>query len=103
MLGSVLNLKPILELRDGAIDAVAKVRTRRSAQEMVYEILDARLLEGDKVHMAVLNVAAPGEAARFKEQLKARFNPVEIMETECSPTIGAHAGPGTIRVVYYVE
>lgn len=103
LLGSALNLKPILQIQDGIIKPLAKVRTRRKALEKVYELLAEQLAGAQRVHMTVINVAAPQEAARFKQQLVQRFHPVEIMDTECSPAIGAHAGPGTVGVAFYAE
>lgn len=102
-LGLALDLKPILEFRDGTIEALAKVRTRRKALEKIYQLLDQKLSPGDRVHMAVINVAAPEETADFKEQLISRFHPVEMMQVECSPAIGAHGGPGTVGVAFYIE
>jgi len=103
LLGSALNLKPILQIQDGIIKPLAKVRTRRKALEKVYELLAEQLAGAQRVHMAVINVAAQQEAARFKQELVQRFHPVEIMDTECSPVIGAHAGPGTVGVAFYAE
>jgi DegV family protein with EDD domain len=103
LLGSALDMKPILQLKDGVIKPVTKVRTRRKALEMLYQLLQEQLPAGGKVHMAVINVAAPQEAAQLKQQLEARFHPVELLEVECSPAIGAHAGPGTVGVAFYVE
>jgi fatty acid-binding protein DegV len=53
--------------------------------------------------MAVIHVAAPEEAAQLAEKLKAQFHPVELIESECGPVIGTHAGPGTVGVAFYME
>jgi DegV family protein with EDD domain len=103
LLGSILDLKPVLEFRDGLIEAAARVRTRRKALQKVYELVGERVSPGDRIHMSIINVAAPDEAAEFGAELIARFQPVEVMEVECSPAIGAHAGPGTVGVAFYVE
>jgi DegV family protein with EDD domain len=103
LFGSALDLKPILQVWDGMVRPVTNVRTRRKALAKVYELLGEQLAEGDKVHMAVFNAAAREEAARLREQLEARFQPVEMIETECSPVMGAHGGPGMVGVVFYVE
>jgi fatty acid-binding protein DegV len=66
-------------------------------------LLDEHVSEGDKVHMTVFHAAAREEAARLREQLEARFHPVEMIETDCSPVMGAHGGPGMVGVVFYVE
>lgn len=103
LIGSALNLKPVLEIKDGIVTPMTRVRTRRKALEKVQEILQQQLNEGDRVHMAVLHIAAPQEAAHFGEQLEARFQPMEMIHTECGPVVGAHAGPGTVGVAFYVE
>jgi DegV family protein with EDD domain len=103
LLGSALNLKPILELSDGKVTPVTKVRTQRKALAKTYDLLREQIAEGDKVHMSVLNVAALEAAERFRDELVARFDPVEITMTEASPAIGAHVGPGTVGVSFYVE
>ena len=103
LIGSALDLKPVLEFRDGMIEAVARVRTRTKALEKVYELVAGHISPGDRVHMSIINVAAPEEAAQFGAELIARFQPVEVLEVECSPAIGTHAGPGTVGVAFYVE
>lgn len=103
LLGSALNLKPILEFWDGTVEPVAKIRTRRKALDKVYDLIEEQLAGKDKVHMAVLDVASPDEAAEFIEQLTARFSPAEMLRVDCSPVVGAHAGPGTVGVAFYAE
>jgi DegV family protein with EDD domain len=103
LLGSALNLKPILEIQDGIVKPLTKVRTRRKALDKLFELLEGELTGGGPVHMAVINVAASAEAEALRNELEARFQPVEIMSTEVSPVIGAHAGPGTVGVAFYAE
>jgi DegV family protein with EDD domain len=105
LFGTALNLKPVLEIRDGIVTPVAKIRTRRKALDKVLELLQEQLrdADSDRVHMAVLNVAAAEEAARFREQLEALFHPLEMINAECGPVVGTHVGPGTVGVAYYVE
>ena len=102
-LGSALNLKPILEIEDGKVEAKLKVRTKRKALLKVFDLLQEHFQEGDRIHMAVFNVAALAEAERFRDELVTRFQPIEIMLTEVSPVIGAHAGPGAVGVAFYTE
>jgi DegV family protein with EDD domain len=103
LLGSALNLKPILALRGGFVTSIAKVRTRKKALAKVYELLGEQIEEGAIVHMSVIQVAAHQEAEHFREELMARFNPIEISITELSPVLGAHVGPGTVGVSFFVE
>ena len=51
----------------------------------------------------MFHAAAREEAARLREQLEVRFHPVEMIETDCSPVMGAHGGQGMVGGVFYVE
>lgn len=103
LFGTALNLKPVLCVTDGIVQPVAKVRSRRKALDRVYSLVETELGGGRDAQMGVLHVAAPEEAARLAEELEQRFQPTEMIRTECGPVIGTHAGPGTVGVVFYVE
>ena len=101
LFGTALNLKPLLAIQDGMVHPVTKVRSRRKALDTLFELLDKELAGKAEIHMAVLHVAAPEEAAQLAEQVEDRFQPVEMIRSECGPVVGTHAGPGTLGVVYY--
>jgi DegV family protein with EDD domain len=103
LFGTALNLKPVLTIEDGIIQPLAKVRTRRKALERVFGQVEAELPEGSRAHMAVLHIAVPEEAARLADELEQRFQPLEMIRTECGPVIGVHAGPGTAGVAFYCD
>ncbi|HEX7976310.1 MAG TPA: DegV family protein [Anaerolineales bacterium] len=103
LLGSALNIKPVLEIRNGIASPAGQARTRRKALNKVIELLEGQLTPGSSIHMTVVNVAAPQEALELKAELLERFHPVEILETDVSPVLGAHVGPGTVGVAYYIE
>jgi DegV family protein with EDD domain len=103
LLGSALDLKPILEVWDGIVRPVTKVRTRPKALQKLLDLLDDQLGGKENIHMAVMHVDAPGEAADLMQRLEARFSPVEMIATESSPVLGAHGGPGMVGTIYYVE
>jgi DegV family protein with EDD domain len=101
LFGTALNLKPLLAIQDGMVHPVTKVRSRRKALDTLFQLLDQELAGKAEIHMAVLHVAAPEEAAQLAEQVEHRFQPVEMIRSECGPVVGTHAGPGTLGVVYY--
>ncbi|MGD2205212.1 MAG: DegV family protein [Anaerolineae bacterium] len=103
LFGSALNLKPVLEIKDGLVQPLATIRTRRKALEKLYQLLEKQLPQEGQVHIAIVHVAAPQEASRLAEELETRFQPVEIIRSECGPVVGAHVGPGTVGVAFYVE
>jgi len=97
-LGSLLNLKPLLAVRDGQVDAVERVRTKRRAIQRMLEILAAEA--GDRpMRVAVIHGGVPEEAAGLHDEVRSRLNCQELYVAELSPVIGTHAGPGTVGVV----
>jgi DegV family protein with EDD domain len=103
LFGTALNLKPLLQICDGVVHPVAKVRTKGKALSRLHQFLEEQVAEGDRVHMAILHVAAPEEAKALGAQLASQFQPVELIYAECGPVVGTHAGPGTVGVAFYVE
>jgi DegV family protein with EDD domain len=101
LLGTTLNIKPVLEIRDGIAHPAAQVRTRRKALAKVIQLLQEHISGSQEIRMAIINVAATHEATLFREQLLELFDPIEIMMTDCSPVLGAHVGPGTVGVAFY--
>ena len=99
-MASLLDVKPILTVRDGKLDMLERVRTRKRAWERVIN-LTAEVLQG-KVpeRMAILHVAAPAEAARFADQLRTCANcPAELPFVEITPGLSVHSGAGMVGVV----
>ena len=101
LFGTALNLKPLLAIKDGIVQPVTKVRSRRKALATLVQLLDEELAGKERVQMAVLHVAAPEDAERLAEQLVDRYHPVEMIHAECGPVVGTHAGPGTLGVAFY--
>jgi DegV family protein with EDD domain len=100
MLGSALNLKPLLELRDGRIESVEKVRTKGKAINRMIELVVERTAGRTPVRLATLHANAEGEAKSALTAAAARLNPVEQILASVSPAIGTHAGPGTVGLAY---
>jgi DegV family protein with EDD domain len=103
LFGTALNLKPILTLLDGQVSPLTNVRSRRKAIATLLQLVEDELAGAERVHVAVLHIAAREEADRLAEQLAERFEPVEMFFSECGPVVGAHAGPGTLGIAFYAE
>lgn len=96
LVGSVLQVKPVLTLRGGEVTPVERVRTQDRALARVIEL--AR--QGDERLCALVGHAGAGEAAnRIAEDL----DPVAetLIVAQLGPVVGAHAGPGTVGVGCY--
>jgi DegV family protein with EDD domain len=100
MLGSALNLKPLLKLQDGRIEAVEKVRTKGKAIQRMIELVVEQAAGQTPVRLATLHANAEDEARSALAAAAARLQPVEQILAAVSPAIGTHAGPGTVGLAY---
>jgi DegV family protein with EDD domain len=99
-LGTALNIKPILEVRDGAVEAVEQVRTRSKSLARIVELVEKHAQGRTPLRLATLHANAPEDAHLVLEQATQKLNPVESIFSEVSPVIGAHAGPGTVGLAF---
>jgi DegV family protein with EDD domain len=100
LLGSALNIKPILELRDGRIESVEKVRTKRKALDRMIDLVIQQVANRTPVRLATLHANAENEAHAALSEAALRLQPIESVFASVSPVIGTHAGPGTIGIAY---
>jgi DegV family protein with EDD domain len=99
-LASLLNVKPILVLREGILEMGDRVRTRRRALEFVVDTVAQRM--GNKpVNAAVVQAEDPGSGLVLMEAARSRLNCRELIMTELSIGIAANLGPGTVGIVAY--
>ena len=99
-LASVLNLKPIALLRDGLVETVDKVRTRKVALARVISL--GKELVGDKpVHLGVVHARDIESGKALMDEAKKYFNvkSAELTDLSISPAI--NFGPGTVGLVLY--
>ncbi|HLA97585.1 MAG TPA: DegV family protein [Anaerolineales bacterium] len=99
-LGTALKIKPILELKDGRIEPVEQVRTRKKSLLRLVEILEERVAGKSPVRLATLHANAYEDAKVILSLANERLNSVENIFSEVSPAVGTHAGPGTVGLAY---
>ncbi len=101
LLGTMLNLKPILTLdEEGRIIPAGKVRTRKKAIRVMLDLLEERIAGRRPLRLAALHVAAPEEMQKLMDMAQERFQPDEVVLTTVSPAVGVHLGPGVVGLCY---
>jgi DegV family protein with EDD domain len=100
LLGTALNIKPVLELRDGRVESVEKIRTKGKALDRIVELVVEKVAGRSPVRLATLNANAEAEAMATLEAASKILNPVEKVFAHVSPAIGTHTGPGTVGLAY---
>jgi DegV family protein with EDD domain len=99
-LGTALNIKPILEIAGGRVEAVERVRTRRKSLSRLVELIEERVAGRSPLRLATLHANAPEDAKALLDEAAARLGAVESIFSEVSPVIGTHAGPGTVGLAF---
>jgi fatty acid kinase fatty acid binding subunit len=96
LVGSLLSIKPVIEVRGGVVEVESKQRTRQRS----LEYLAGRALEAGKLErLAVANGAAK-DIDEVLELLRPAQPRHEMVVTDLGPVIGSHSGPGTIGVCF---
>jgi len=103
-MAGLLEIKPILTVREGKLDMLERVRTRKRAWERVTNLTAEALRGREPEHMAIIHVAAPEEAKQFAAQLRTCTQcPADLPLVELTPGLSVHAGAGTVGVAMVVS
>jgi DegV family protein with EDD domain len=92
-IGNLLNVKPIIGLKDGKLIAVAKVRGKNKAMEYLVDSVPE-----NAVAITVLHILSHDDARQLYRKLQEKFPRIEIEIDEIGPVIGSHLDPGGVGV-----
>ncbi|MDH7487744.1 MAG: DegV family protein [Anaerolineae bacterium] len=101
-LGMALRFKPIVALANGRVVPVERPRTRPRGVARLVELM-AEATKGRPVHVAVTHAEALTEAEALRDRIAAQFDCRELIITELTPVMGAHAGPGVLGIAFWAE
>ncbi|MEJ2709424.1 MAG: DegV family protein [Anaerolineales bacterium] len=100
LLGTAINIKPILEISEGHVEPIERVRTRKKSLSRLIELAEQRIDGRHPVHMAILHASVPEQAEKTLSQVNGKFESVETFCAEVGPVLGTHVGPGTLGIAY---
>ena len=101
-IGSMLPIKPIIIVRDGAAHISGFARTKNGSIDRVIKTLKTNI--GDNpVKIAVMHGQIPEEGKELKNRITSEFNCEEAFLTEFSPIMGYATGRGALGLAYYSE
>lgn len=103
LFGSMLKVKPILEVAEGKVHAIERIRTRDKAVARMKEIVAERVPAGSRIRACTLHTNEPVRAQELGEWVQARYHCLEHWTAEAGPVIGARAGPGVVGLCWYRE
>ncbi|MBU1878449.1 MAG: DegV family protein, partial [Chloroflexi bacterium] len=97
LLGTLLNVKPMLQIRHNEVLPVGRARTRQRALRQIADLLGAEMPLQD---LAVVHSDVPAAAAELAELLAPLHPPERTLIAEIGPVLGAHLGPGAVGVAF---
>lgn len=100
-IGTVLNIKPVLQIQGGGVDAYAKVRGSKQAVEKMFAAMDHDLetrFAGKKVHIFAAYSGDPSVGENWKAQMEAHYGDRFFRMDPLALNICCHTGPGTLGV-----
>ena len=108
-LGTMFNVKPILEIAHARVEPLERVRSRKAGLARFLELVQTppttngpRLGDG-ALHVAVLHARAPEAAQQLENEIRARFNVAELVRAEIGPMIAVHTGPDALGLAFFRE
>ncbi len=99
-IASLLNVKPIIDLRDGVLDMCDRVRTRNRSLDYLIKYMEEKM-GTNPVNIAVVHSLDQESGQSLLERVKERLNCRDTILTDLSIGIAANLGPGTIGIVAY--
>lgn len=94
--GNVLKIKPIVELREGQLNLIDKVRGRKKAINKIIGFVDDNVKD-----IRICHILNHEEALVLKDKLEKEFPNSKVSIEEIGPVIGSHLGPETIGICFY--
>ena len=102
-IGTVLNLKPVLQIQGEKLDAYAKVRGWKAAKKTMLNAMEKDLNERfadvkDQMLLGLAYTCTKEEAKEWKREIQERFPGYEMLEAPLSLSVACHIGPGAMAV-----
>ena len=102
-IGTVLNLKPVLQIQREKLDAFAKVRGWKAAKKTMLNAIEKDLTDRfadvkDQMVLGMAYTCSKEEADEWKNEIQTRFPDYELVEGPLSLSIACHIGPGAMAI-----
>jgi DegV family protein with EDD domain len=103
LVGEILQVKPILRLQEGRVEAYEQQRTRARALARLQELVTGECPKGEGSFLCVMQADAEDTAKELAECFMKRMEIKEVPIYELPPAIVTHGGPGTLAVGFYAQ
>ena len=101
LMGTLLNIKPLIGMVDGVIVPLGTARSRQRAYQMMVDIVEKTVGVKGKIKIAYVHAGALAEVEKIKALIEQRFSCMESLIAELSPALAVHTGPGTAGLCFF--
>jgi len=102
-LATLLEIKPILTLRDGEVALYKNSRTWTLAKKELLNSIEGLIKDSNKLTVSIGDVASSKEADDMEKNIKERFNPSQIIRVKIGIVVGSHLGIGGLGITFFEE
>ena len=103
MIGTLLNIKPLLTIQDGHINVLERPRTKSKAVARLRAIVDEAVRGKTHAQVGVTHTGLHAQAEALAQEFRKVYSLDECLVIEMPPAVAAHAGPGALGAAYYVD
>ena len=100
-IGTILNIKPVLQIQGEKLDSFAKARGFKQAKKIMLDAVEKDMRErfaGQKVHLQAAYTCSEADAREWKQEIEERFPGYEVEMDKLTLSITCHIGPGAIAI-----
>lgn len=100
-IGTILNIKPVLQIQGEKLDSFAKARGFRQAKKIMLDAVEKDMRQrfaGQKVHLQAAYTCSEADALEWKQEIEERFPGYEVDLDKLTLSIACHIGPGAIAI-----
>jgi len=101
-LGTILNIKPLLFLKDGIVNPYEKVRGRTKAIERLIQVVEEKA-GGQKTKCSLVHSNDSAGLEQLRQKVMARLHCDEPVVSTLGAVVGTHAGPGALGIVFSID
>ncbi len=99
-LGGLLNIKPLLNVEDGKLVPLEKIRGKKKLLKRIIEVMAERGVHLDQQTIGISHADDAATAADVKKLIEEAFGAKDVLITDIGAVIGSHTGPGTIAIFF---
>lgn len=100
-IGTILNIKPVLQIQGEKLDSFAKARGFRQAKKIMLDAVEKDMRQrfaGQKVHLQAAYTCSEADALEWKQEIEERFPGYQVDLDKLTLSIACHIGPGAMAI-----